>query len=126
MISMDVTSLGPLFDGRAAIEMKQGTKEVERQLAEEGKRIVDQNLATSLQNPTGYYQSQIHIASDLGGTVVTDGGVIYGPWLEGVGSRNRTTRFKGYFAFRRALQELSSRAETKAEEVIDPYIRRIE
>lgn len=126
MITLDVKEFGPLFDSRAAIEMKQGTAHVERSLAEEGKRLVDENLAGSLQHPTGHYQSQIHIASDSGGTVVTDGGIIYGPWLEGVGSRNKTTRFKGYFAFRRALQSLSSRAQSLAEQEMDPYIRRIE
>lgn len=126
MIEMDVSSLGPLFDGRAEIEMKQGTKDVERTLAEKGKELVDNNLRGSLQNPTGYYQSQIHIAGGIGGTVVTDGGVIYGPWLEGVGSRNRSTRFKGYFSFRRALQELSLQANEIAEDTLDPYMRRIE
>ncbi len=33
--------------------------------------------------------------------IVDDGGVIYGPWLEGTSNRNKTTRFKGYAAFRK-------------------------
>jgi hypothetical protein len=43
---------------------------------------------------------------------------VYGPWLEGVGSRNfPVTRFRGYHAFRVAAQELKhvyvpSRSET--------------
>jgi hypothetical protein len=38
---------------------------------------------------------------------VHDDGVIYGPWLEGTGSRNApVTRFPGYGSFRRASQQL--------------------
>jgi hypothetical protein len=58
------------------------------------------------------------------GSVVQDGGVIYGPWLEGVGSRNRTTRFKGYFTFRRTTAQLNVRATPIAEELLHgKYLR---
>jgi hypothetical protein len=38
-------------------------------------------------------------------------GPVYGPWLEGVGSRNATTRFKGYRAFRKAANALERHIE---------------
>jgi hypothetical protein len=38
--------------------------------------------------------------------IVHDSNAIYGPWLEGTGSRNQTTRFKGYAMFRRTTQQL--------------------
>jgi hypothetical protein len=58
-------------------------------------------------------------------TAVTDSGVIYGPWLEGTGSRNRTTRFKGYATFRKAAQELDRRAFRIAAAMLDRYVRRM-
>jgi len=33
---------------------------------------------------------------------VSDGGYLYGPWLEGTSQRNKSTRFKGYGTFRKA------------------------
>ena len=44
--------------------------------------------------------------------VVHDSGIIYGPWLEGVSSRNDATRFKGYRMFRNAVQDLNRIAPT--------------
>jgi hypothetical protein len=41
-----------------------------------------------LQHPTGYYQSKITVERAGTGYRVTDQGVVYGPWLEGTGSRN--------------------------------------
>ena len=38
--------------------------------------------------------------------IIWDSGVVYGPWLEGVGSRNETSRFKGYRMFRKANNAL--------------------
>jgi len=53
---------------------------------------------------TGHYRRNLHtMVQDLHGRI-DDGGVVYGPWLEGVGSRNQTTRFKGYASFRRTSQ----------------------
>ena len=36
--------------------------------------------------------------------MITDGGEVYGPWLEGTSSRNQSTRFKGYGTFRKTAQ----------------------
>jgi hypothetical protein len=63
-------------------------------------------LDRSIQHPTPYYETQINRKREHQDAFsVNDRGVIYGPWLEGVSSRNQTTRFKGYAAFRRATQE---------------------
>jgi hypothetical protein len=37
---------------------------------------------------------------------ITDGGVIYGPWLEGTSTRNQSTRFEGYGTFRKTAQHI--------------------
>ena len=56
---------------------------------------------------SGHYRSNIHgeTPSSLHGRI-HDSNVVYGPWLEGVGSRNDTTRFKGYAIFRNVKQGL--------------------
>jgi len=56
---------------------------------------------------TGHYARSIHgrMVSNLHGAI-SDSGVVYGPWLEGVSSRNQATRFKGYAIFRRTRDKL--------------------
>jgi len=49
--------------------------------------------------------------------VLSDGGVIYGPWLEGVSSRNQSTRFKGYATFRKTGQWLNKQIPKEAEKL---------
>jgi hypothetical protein len=49
---------------------------------------------------------------------------VYGPWLEGVGSRNNTTRFKGYHAFRNAAQALQQRFEGMGERLLSRNVIR--
>jgi len=59
----------------------------------------------------GHYRRSLQSAvHDLEGTI-SDGGVLYGPWLEGTSSRNQTTRFKGYASFRRTGQWLQRQAQ---------------
>jgi len=58
---------------------------------------------------TGNYRRSIHKAlGNLFGRI-DDSKVVYGPWLEGTGSRNETTRFKGYSSFRRTTQFMEER-----------------
>jgi len=61
------------------------------------------------QASTGHYRRSVHseMKTDTLG-VLDDSKVVYGPWLEGTGSRNTATRFKGYSSFRRTEQHLQS------------------
>lgn len=106
---------GPLFNGRALAETQVITLDIEKDLAQDAVNKVHQRLGQVLQHPTGYYESQVQTSrTSTSGDRVTDGGVIYGPWLEGVGSRNQTTRFKGYATFRKVAQDIEREAEVKA------------
>jgi hypothetical protein len=69
-----------------------------------------QRLDQSIRRPTPYYETQLTLQR-VSPTVVKvhDRGVVYGPWLEGTSSRNRTTRFRGYSALRRARQATIAR-----------------
>jgi hypothetical protein len=126
MTSVDVDYSGPIFDGRAAAAVTAFCHAAEHDIAQRGVNLVHAALGTSLRHPTGYYES--HVVSDRSGSgyEVTDGGVVYGPWLEGVGSRNRTTRFKGYASFRRASATLDREAEGVAERTLPPYLARMQ
>lgn len=114
---VSVSTEGPIFDGSAIAAVRSFVDESEPTLSSQGARDVRARLKTVLRNPTGYYESRITHDRDT----VSDGNVIYGPWLEGVGERNRTTRFKGYATFRLVAQAL----EQKAERVLQPQIRRM-
>ena len=106
-IEFNAHAHGPVFDGRAFKAAQAFEVEWRYQVAETGKRMVLEMLGEVLQHPTGYYESRIQVEGRPGMVdVVTDGGVVYGPWLEGTSSRNQTTRFKGYATFRTVKERL--------------------
>ena len=122
-IRIDVSSRGPIFDGRARAIANAYVNRLERDLAEEGVTIVREELQKVLQHPTGYYESRITVER---GTVITDGGVVYGPWLAGVGSRNfPATRFRGYPHWIRARLRLRERKQGIAERLLRRYVGRM-
>ena len=123
-LSVDVHAHGPVFDGRAAHDVTLFLEAAVKAVAEEGEKDVKGRLQGSLRHPTGYYVSNVSV-DPRGRTdrVINDSGVIYGPWLEGTGSRNATTRFKGYHSFRKATQQLDAKARGIAYRVLDTYVR---
>lgn len=115
-----VTASGPIFDGRSSGARKRVVREILEEVGRAGQRMVLVNLDTSIRHQTPYYTTRI-THQRVSDTVekVTDQTVIYGPWLEGTGSRNRTTRFKGYASFRRAAQQLDRASTAIADRVIE-------
>ncbi|MER7234024.1 hypothetical protein ABT348_24115 [Streptomyces olivaceus] len=126
-ISTRVTSHGPIFDGRAQRAVRGYIDDLEEEGAEWALDHVRATFHAQFKSPTGYYESHVRVRQEAGGPVVTDGGRIeYGPWLEGVGSRNGTTRFKGYRAFRRAAAALERRIEGMGYRLLESrWIRRM-
>jgi hypothetical protein len=122
---MIVKASGPLFDGRALRELDKFTIAASAAIAKNGALLVHKNLSQSLRAPTGFYQSNVVVERREEGDMVTDRGVVYGPWLEGVGSKNQSTRFKGYASFRRAQQELQGRVATIAQLEVYPFLGRM-
>lgn len=109
---VDVSYSGPMFDGRAQAAGDRMARDMTDTLGKRGKDMVLERLGEVIRHPTGYYESQVrvNVVTDHE-HVVTDGGVVYGPWLEGTSSRNETTRFKGYHTFRVIGQRLEAEAE---------------
>lgn len=125
METVEVTRKGPLFDGRAQKAATAYLDVATAEVSDDGVNLVHAQLGSVLKHPTGYYEH--HIVTDVAhdGHMVTDGGVVYGPWLEGVGSRNHSTRFKGYATFRRMTQVLDRRAQAIADQVLGRFIGRM-
>lgn len=112
---------GPMFDGRTARAMHTYADQVGYKVATYAEDQIHQRLGQVLQHPTGYYESRISVERAGSGYRVTDGDVIYGPWLEGTGSRNQTTRFKGYATFRRTKAIVDRKAPGIASELLARY-----
>lgn len=114
---------GPLTDGRSARAAHDYADALEYAVAREGERMVHQRLHQVLRHPTGYYESRVSVDRAASGHYrVHDGGVIYGPWLEGTGSRNSpVTRFPGYATFRRIQPQLDRKAPEIARQVLRRY-----
>lgn len=113
---------GPLFDGRAiraADGLSVGIEDRAGQLIVNDVKAV---LDVSVQNPTGNYERHIRTERQQNDLSVNDSGIIYGPWLEGISSRNVSTRFKGYAAFRKAFQSSQAKVMPIADGLLGTYM----
>lgn len=121
---------GPLFSpfaGQAIDDYMRSNMDLIAQLGEDA---VKAELDNVLQNPTGYYRSQISSAvknsrTSTSDVVLHDSGVIYGPWLAGTGSRNATTRFKGYAHWRKAAQRMEELAPRVMVSTLRQLVRKL-
>jgi hypothetical protein len=139
----DVRMSGPLFDGRAEAALQRALLHIRHDVAAEGQRLAGAAFTTSIRANRGRFVSKFtdtdttRVYTTVSGhkaytmpvivgqdeTVVTNQTATYGPWLEGTGSRNHTTRFKGYNGMRRAAQALDQVAGAVADDAIRPYIK---
>ncbi len=120
-MSGDVTVSGPLFDGRADIALNHACEASARTIATIGASMVRTQMNTVFRTQTPYARTLVEAVPEAPGWKIWHQNLIYGPWLEGVGSRNRTTRFKGYFSFRITAGRLQARANALCERVIVSY-----
>lgn len=113
---------GPMFSGKTAAAMHTYADQVGYRVATYAEDQIHQRLHQVLKHPTGYYESRITVDRAGTGYRVSDGGVIYGPWLEGTGSRNSpVTRFPGYQTFRRTKALVDRKAPQIAAELLARY-----
>jgi len=123
-----VTKRGPLLDGSAPKLVDAGAQEITDDVAQAAVDLVHQRLGQVLRHPTGYYRSRV-VANRAGGSdavLVTDQGVVYGPWLEGVGGRNKASRFKGYRTFRHVTEQISREAAKHAQPAVDDIVKKLQ
>lgn len=120
-VDVQITTKGGLFSPANRTIVRDALRDMERTGAEAGAKIVRTHLDSVLRNPTGRYERSIGVKTTSRGADFTDGGVVYGPWLEGTSSRNTRSRFKGYAAFRWARQQLDRTIAT----VVQPDVNRL-
>ena len=140
-----VTFSGPLFDGTAKRAARDGTTAARKAVAKRGAELARGLLAADIRvhdtgralaavtttgrsvvYQSGKYSMPVTVMNPKTDIVVTSSLATYGPWLEGTGSRNQTTRFKGYHSFRKAAQELSVVAQKTADRAMQPYFGRMQ
>lgn len=96
---------------------------IKEEVADYGVFLVLMRLGQVLKEPTGYYESLIKKERQQDNWMVTDSGVVYGPWLEGTGSRNQISRFKGYRTFQMTKRELDQKKVSIAAPIVDRFVR---
>jgi hypothetical protein len=102
--------------------MDVASEEISKQLAEKGKELVESHLDQVIVNPTPYYQTQIRAEPEGVFYRVSDSGVVYGGWLEGIDGRNKPRPgFPGYHTFRIVKGQLEKEAPSIARVVVHEY-----
>jgi hypothetical protein len=113
---------GPIFDGRADAYISEACQDAQTALG--GVALAAVRAGTSaFRHSTGRYESRLDMRSGRRAAVVA-APLIYGPWLEGTGSRNRSSRFPGYHFWATAAAAVAAAARPVVEAVLAPAIDR--
>lgn len=138
-ISTKVEMKGPIFE-RGIPQLDRATHAMVDKLVQMGEQRLDLVLRprpkpgvflTTLQAGGIKRASQGAYRSGVVGTVtgltgvITDGGVVYGPWLEGTSSRNKTTSFKGYHSFKKTRDWLRVQSKAMSGKFAEQITRRL-
>lgn len=123
-MSVDVDFTGPWFDGRAERAIEQACNDARDDVAAFAEERVLLGTSASFKTRTPYYETMVTTTRVSGEvSLVHDQGVVYGPWLEGVGSRNApVTRFAGYHHWRKAKDAVAVRGPQIADIAIQRRI----
>ena len=139
-LDVKVTTQGPLFTGKAANLMGKAMNSAIREVVQKGEqRLAEQlrprpagvYLSVSQAQPgkasTGNYRRNISSEFKNQSAMIHDNDVVYGPWLEGVSSRNApTTRFKGYGQFRATATYLQKIAKSIFESHARLWVKKVD
>lgn len=126
MIALGIVSIksGPMFDGTAVRAVEEATEKTLERTAQLGVATIRAQMQRTYRHETPHDRLQNVAESHPPNWVIWDRNGVYGPWLEGISRRNRTTRFKGYAIYRRNVQEIQRRMDEIAEYTFDEYITR--
>ncbi len=105
-LEIELVATGPLFDGTAGAIVDAWLEESATEVMRDGLAEIGLQMDIYFRDPTPYYETQVVVDRVGSDWVLHDRGVIYGPWLDGSGSRNSTSRFRGYPHWRRTVQYL--------------------
>jgi hypothetical protein len=122
----DVVVSGPMFTGVAQEHVAVMLDEIMQEVGDYALYQWQATLEGSWREPTGAYLARTNLARREDGLVVNDRGSVYGPWLEGTGSRNApVTRFKGYASARRATASVARKVKQIEQPIVDKWVGRI-
>lgn len=130
-MSYNILFTGALFKGVAEAELEAAIRDAQKEIADYALYQWQMDMIGSFQNPSSppRYESYANVHPRGTDLVVDDGypgsGLAYGPWLEGLGSRNATSRFKGYFAMRRARNSVAQKSAQIADPIISKFTRKM-
>jgi hypothetical protein len=126
-ISVSIRARGPIYDKDVKAVVKKQLRTAKDAMGDELVKQIDARLNKVLKKQTPYYRTQIDysINQGNGNVIVHDRGVVYGPWLEGTGSRNKTTRFKGYRTFRQITQQADADAKRIAQDHVRVVVKEL-
>lgn len=132
MIDIDISYHGPIAEGHGTHVVDDYIDDMVWEVGAQGLANVNTTLDASIQQPTPYYETQTTLnwgvyAGAGANVIVHDRGIVYGPWLEGAGSRNfPKTSFKGYHAFEKGAIALNNgQALRVASDVLRRYMPRL-
>jgi hypothetical protein len=122
-----VNARGPVFGPQARAACTAGLHDGLITLAEFASDRVRDDYDAHHRRPSSppYARSKIHITDDFPTVRVGSGPILYGHWLEGTGSRNATSRFKGYWSFRRSAGWTRDQAHRIVATVMARYLARV-
>jgi hypothetical protein len=125
-MAANVILTGPAFDGRADIYTRELAEQIQKDVADGAMEGWQEGLDHTIRVNRGRYMSRLNQARRGMDIVLNDHGSVYGPWLEGTGSRNSpVTRFPGYHNARMVTAQIRSQVEALAQPAITRYVERM-
>lgn len=121
----EVRISGPLFDGRADRAVTDFLEDARHEVSGQASADLHGYMNQYFKHPTPYYETQVNVRREPAVDVLNDRGIVYGPWLAGSGSRNRTTRFKGYPHWRRTVNDIRAKAPALIQGVLRKHLARM-
>lgn len=124
-MSATISESGAFFSGDPAGEMHKAADEWTQTLATTGAADIRATQNTTFRTQTPHARLQTEAKPEAPGWMIWDQRLIYGPWLEGTGSRNKTTRFKGYGIWRAAATRITARAVNIGQPIVARFVGRM-
>jgi len=117
---------GPLFTGQAPEAVAGFLTDLTQAVGDKSVEHFRFMAMATYKDPTPYYWTKVQTERVSAERVrVHDDMVVYGPWLEGIGSRNRTSRFKGYRLWRKNFQDTKAMVTRIAAAQFNNLLRRL-
>jgi len=126
-VGTDVDIRGAFLEGRGVAVLREFSEAAEKLVSEAGEDQVRQRLGRRARHPTGSYARAVTTKDYAKGrTIIAEyPQVLYGPWLEGVSTRNASTRFKGYRMYRQTRVWLRKNLSEILQDLFDDAVAKL-